>query len=91
MHSPERNHLLGLLGASGLPVLVMTGERDHVSPPLQSALLSERLPGSRLAVLPGCGHLAHEERPAVLLDFLAAFVRDVATGGGEEQPDGAGR
>jgi len=30
-----------------------------------------------LAVLPGCGHVSFEERPAMLLDFLAAFVSDV--------------
>ena len=74
----ERGALLGSVASAGLPVLVMTGERDHMSTPAAAAALSERLPGSRLAVLPGCGHLAHEERPLTLLDFLAAFVCDVA-------------
>lgn len=50
--------------------------------PLARALanrIAERLGGAapRLAVLPGCGHVSHEEAPAVLLDFLGAFVGEV--------------
>lgn len=32
----------------------------------------------RLAVLPLCGHLSHEEAPAVLLDFLSNFLYEKA-------------
>ena len=31
----------------------------------------------RLAVLPRCGHLSHEEAPQLLLDYLQAFVLDL--------------
>jgi pimeloyl-ACP methyl ester carboxylesterase len=38
--------------------------------------LASRIPGSRLEILPGCGHMANMERPeafnSVVLDFLTA-------------------
>lgn len=48
------------------------------SPPASLTRVAARLGAAapRLAVLPNCGHLSHEEAPAVLLDFLAAFVSD---------------
>ncbi|KAL4458374.1 hypothetical protein ABPG75_013239 [Micractinium tetrahymenae] len=76
IHSLERRQLLGAVVDAGLPVLVATGESDHITPPCAAARLAERLgaAGPRLAVLPACGHLSQEEAPQVLLDFLQSFL-----------------
>ena len=37
--------------------------------------------GPRLAVVPRCGHLSHEEAPAALLSFLQSFVLELGLHG----------
>jgi pimeloyl-ACP methyl ester carboxylesterase len=66
--------LLGNLDRIGCPTLVVTGELDHSCPPSAAGSIHRRVPGSRLEVLPGLGHLAHWQDPKVFnqacLDFL---------------------
>jgi pimeloyl-ACP methyl ester carboxylesterase len=61
----------------GVPTLVLTGEHDRTAPPDVARRMAERIPGSRLALLPGAGHLAPMETPAAfnaaLLDFAATL------------------
>jgi len=58
-----------------LPCLVVQGEADALNPPGNGLRLAQRVPGARLALLPGLGHSPHVEDPAafgaVLRDFLA--------------------
>ncbi len=55
-----------------VPTLVLVGELDTVTPPALSAELAALIPGARLEVLAGTGHLANEENPAA---FNAALRR----------------
>lgn len=79
IHSLERSQLLGSVVEAGLPVMVATGDHDHMVPPSAVSRIAERLGGlaPRLAVLP-CGHLSHEEAPHVLIDFLLSFVNGLS-------------
>ncbi len=52
------------------------GRGGRVVPPQRAAALCGRLQDSRFRVLPGCGHLSHEEAPAALLELLADFAAD---------------
>ncbi len=58
-----------------LPVLVVWGEEDTWLPLDRGRRLAAAIPGARLRVLPGAGHLVQEDAPAeltaALLDFLA--------------------
>ncbi len=65
---------LDRLGAIRNPTLVLTGDADQVIPARNSRLLHERIPGSRLQVIPGAGHLFFLERPNPTLAALAAFL-----------------
>lgn len=60
------------------PVLLLHGERDATIPAKTAAKVARRLPDARAEIIPGLGHLAHEEDPAT----HAARIRDfaVATG-----------
>jgi len=49
--------LRGLLGRIPGPVDLIQGEQDPIVPPAQAAFLREHLPGARLHILPGAGHL----------------------------------
>lgn len=53
------------------PALMLVGDNDRTVPPAQARQLQARLPGAQLQLLPGLGHLAHEERPAPVAQALA--------------------
>lgn len=62
------------LGAVEAPALVIAGERDPLCPPRAAEIVAGAIPGARLKVVQGSGHLFPVERPAelsrLLLDFL---------------------
>ena len=57
-----------------MPVLVVHGSNDEVMPPGNGEALAARIPGARLEILDGLGHLFFHEDPErsarVILDFL---------------------
>ena len=61
------------LASIDCPTLLVTGDEDAVAPPPAVRALGSRIKGSRVAVLPGCGHWTPIEKPAqvnsALLDF----------------------
>jgi pimeloyl-ACP methyl ester carboxylesterase len=64
-----------------MPVLVVHGSEDEVMPPGNGELLAQRIPGARLVLLDGLGHMFFHEDPQraaqVILDFLDADTEDV--------------
>jgi 3-oxoadipate enol-lactonase len=58
----------------GMPTLIITGDDDRVIPAASTDVLHERIPGSRLEVIPGAGHLFFIEQPAATLDLLESFL-----------------
>lgn len=66
-----------------VPTLVVCGEEDVLTPMSESELMQRSIPGSRLARIPGAGHLSNFEAPAVfnrlLSEFLTATIRDNPT------------
>jgi putative magnesium chelatase accessory protein len=70
--------LVARLADIDLPVALATGDRDEWTPAPALAALAARLPHGSLTVVPGAGHVLHEERPA----FAAAFVLDAAATAG---------
>ena len=62
------------------PALIVWGERDEVNPPEHGRELAAGLPGARLEILPGIGHLLLEQAPQGVADLMLAFLDD----GGKE-------
>ena len=58
-----------------MPVLFMTGERDHVIGHERLEMLAKRMRDARVVIVPRAGHLVNEEAPEpsnrALVDFLA--------------------
>jgi pimeloyl-ACP methyl ester carboxylesterase len=63
---------LGRIAGLDVPTLVVHGTADAVVDPRNAKLLAARIPGARLELLPGCGHLVSWERP----ERLAELVRE---------------
>ncbi len=76
----DRPDSLALLPAlTETPTLVIAGDDDQILRPDSSQSMADAIPGARLAVLPGAGHLTPLELPeavtALLADFLAGAGR----------------
>jgi pimeloyl-ACP methyl ester carboxylesterase len=56
------------------PTLILTGDSDRVIGGASSDVLHERIPGSRLEVVAGAGHLFFLERPEETLRLLDEFL-----------------
>ncbi len=56
------------------PLLAIQGEDDEYGTLAQVQGIAQRVPGTRLLVLPQCGHSPHRDQPQAVLDALVAFV-----------------
>lgn len=62
------------LAAVTMPILLLTGTRDLLTPPKAGAALAKQLPHARFVTVPDCGHALMQEAPATTTDHLRAFV-----------------
>jgi pimeloyl-ACP methyl ester carboxylesterase len=58
------------------PTLVLTGDQDNTIPNAMSVEMADGISGSRLVIIPDCGHMPQPEQPqatvAALVEWLAA-------------------
>ena len=71
MAEADLRDLLPLVAA---PTLLIWGELDARSPLAVAHQLGEAIPGSRLVVLPRCGHVSNLERPALFNQTVREFA-----------------
>jgi pimeloyl-ACP methyl ester carboxylesterase len=64
----------GELAGIDVPTLVITSTDDELIPPDVSAPMAEAIPGARLAVIEGAGHLSNLEAPAEFNRLLAEHL-----------------
>jgi pimeloyl-ACP methyl ester carboxylesterase len=72
-----RPDLRAQLPGIACPVLVMVGEADQLTPPEQAREIAAAVPGARLEVLPGAGHMLSWEQPARVNALLLAWLGGV--------------
>ena len=65
---------LGLLPAIRVPTLVVVGEHDAVTPPAVATAMAASIPGARLAVMGGAGHMTALEHPAEFADLVLSIA-----------------
>jgi pimeloyl-ACP methyl ester carboxylesterase len=58
------------------PTLLVTGDEDAVAPPQAVRMMGERIAGSRVEVLRGCGHWTPVERPEECTALLQRFLHE---------------
>jgi len=63
-----------LLATVRCPTLVLVGDGDELTPPELSKEICAGIPGARLVVVPGCGHLSTIEKPDAVNEALADWL-----------------
>jgi 3-oxoadipate enol-lactonase len=69
---PDRARVLPHLD---VPVLILVGEEDELTPPEESRAMEREIRGGEMIIIPEAGHLASLERPEAFTDALGSFLR----------------
>jgi 3-oxoadipate enol-lactonase len=64
-----------------VPALVICGAEDRVTPPALSRELAKRIPGARIELISGAGHLGNIERPDLFNTLVDTFIREADSRG----------
>ena len=59
----DRFDIMDKISSINLPVLIISGESDTMTPVKYSRYLADRIPGSRLVIIPEAGHMVFLEKP----------------------------
>jgi pimeloyl-ACP methyl ester carboxylesterase len=68
--------VMARLGELLLPVLVVCGSEDRLTPEKYARYLAGHLPDARLVMLPGAGHMAMLEQPQASAEAVRAFLQE---------------
>jgi 3-oxoadipate enol-lactonase len=66
---------LGVEAEVAAPTLILAGTADNVVDSRNAELLAARIPGARVELFEGCGHLFFWERPDGCVEILNGFLR----------------
>jgi len=72
-----RSDALATLARVHCPTLVMVGDEDTLTPPKLAHEIADAVPGARLKIIEGCGHIATLERPGAVNEALNAFLAHI--------------
>jgi len=70
----ERPDSRPVLAKIDVPTLIVVGEEDVITPPALAEAMHAGIKGSRLAVIPGAGHLPNLETPDAFNGALIGFL-----------------
>ena len=59
-----------------VPVMVVVGDEDTLTPPATSRELARRIPGARIEVIEAAGHLSNIEQPEAFNRVVLAFLME---------------
>lgn len=69
-----REGVTGTLGRITTPTLVLCGSEDKATPVVCSRTIARNIPGARLLLIAGAGHLSAVEAPEAVCDAMIPFV-----------------
>jgi 3-oxoadipate enol-lactonase len=75
-----RTDTSGALSTLRIPVLILVGAADQVTPPTASQAMHERIKGSELQIVPGAAHMSNLENPEFFNRALLTFLDRVSAG-----------
>jgi magnesium chelatase accessory protein len=74
----DLSRLENRLGDLRVPLVLVVGSEDRAVSPQDAFKIRDRVPGAKVVLLRGLGHLAHEERPEEVAEIVAQSVRSDA-------------
>lgn len=75
-HACDRFDVMGRLTEIKLPVLIVNGADDPLTPPKYSDYLEQQIAKAHRVTVPDAGHMVPVEQPEAVNTGIAAFVRD---------------
>lgn len=73
-----RQGVYGEIDRIRVPTLILVGDEDVAVPPVYSQRLHERIPGSRLEIIPHAGHTSTVEEPEAVNAAITNFLGTLA-------------
>jgi pimeloyl-ACP methyl ester carboxylesterase len=70
----ERPDSIPTLEELGIPVLIVVGEEDAITPPEEARRMQRACPSATLEIVPGAGHMTPVERPEEFAGILRRFL-----------------
>ncbi len=77
MAMAERPDSTPLLGQIACPTQIIVGEQDIATPPADTKLMADQIPGARSAIIPHAAHLANLEQPEAFNRILSSFLEGI--------------
>lgn len=74
MAMAERPDSVDLLASITLPTLVIVGEDDVLTTPADAQRITNGIPGAKLVVIPGAGHLSNMDQPDLFNRAVGEFA-----------------
>ena len=74
MHPDVEDFIVPHLDKVNLPVLIIWGENDPLTPVAHAYKLNRMISNSVLSIIPQCGHVPQEERPEGTADIITNFL-----------------
>ncbi len=75
----ERPDSQPLLSEIAVPVLLLVGEEDVLTPPGEAAGMAAQIPDSRMLIIPKAGHLSNLENPKAFNTALRGFLSELSS------------
>jgi 3-oxoadipate enol-lactonase len=75
----SRTETTAFLPRIKIPVLLLCGSFDKLTPPLLMRGMAEKIPGSEFAIIPQAGHMTPLENPGCVNDLIAGFLGRIRT------------
>ncbi len=79
LYSCDRFDAMDRLGRIAVPTLVISATEDRLTPVKYGEYLKTHIPGARIAIIEGAGHMMGLERPAEFVDHISEFLDNHGT------------
>jgi 3-oxoadipate enol-lactonase len=76
----ERQDSTAILAGINFPTLILVGAEDTLTPVAEAEAMRTRIPGARMRVIEGAGHLSNLEQPAQFNSIMREFVGTMSAG-----------
>lgn len=73
----DRFDVMERLGELTVPVLAVAGDEDVMTPPKYAQFMADKVPGTKVVIIPGGTHMAYAEKPDEANQAIEAFLKEL--------------